>query len=200
METDDRAPCFKYPYNIQIKYTGYIDSNLSKNSPECHKEFDEMVQRKFHEYEVVFTDASKDRWTQRCGIGIYNKSRDVSMFARCSDLTSICTAEIQAIRYALTTLSENAKKSLIVSDSKSALQSIVRSGICYWNSKTVLETKKELEILEQRNILVQLIWVPSHSGIRGNEEADRLALKGRNVNNRIDERVHCTEIFKKIKD
>ncbi|KAJ8977196.1 hypothetical protein NQ317_009430 [Molorchus minor] len=44
-------------------------------------------------------------------------------------------------------------------------------------SRLVLECKKTLNDLASRNKVI-LTWVPGHSGVRGNEEADRLAREG----------------------
>ncbi|KAJ8968475.1 hypothetical protein NQ317_013970 [Molorchus minor] len=44
-------------------------------------------------------------------------------------------------------------------------------------SRLVLECRKTLNDLASRNKVI-LTWVPGHSGVRGNEEADRLAREG----------------------
>ena len=41
-------------------------------------------------------------------------------------------------------------------------------------SRIVLECKNVLEELIHRGNTVKLVWVPGHSGIQGNDEADRL--------------------------
>ncbi len=66
------------------------------------------------------------------------------------------------------------KKVLILSDSRSVLQALARGG-----SKNRLGS--QLAILElihsilNKNIDLSLMWVPSHSGIRGNDIADSVA-------------------------
>ncbi|KAJ8972490.1 hypothetical protein NQ317_010307 [Molorchus minor] len=56
-------------------------------------------------------------------------------------------------------------------DSRAALLAIESSKV---KSRLVLECKKTLNDLASRNKVI-LTWVPGNSGVRGNEEADRLA-------------------------
>ncbi|KAJ8971488.1 hypothetical protein NQ317_004598 [Molorchus minor] len=62
----------------------------------------------------------------------------------------------------------------IFSDSWAALLAIESSKV---KSRLVLECKKTLNDLASRNKVI-LTWVPGHSGVQGNEEADRLAREG----------------------
>ncbi|KAI2663026.1 Gag-Pol polyprotein [Labeo rohita] len=63
-------------------------------------------------------------------------------------------------------------KSLICSDSSSAL-------LCLDAQQSETRQDIALEILQlllhQANKIVQFLWVPAHTGVAGNEEADRLA-------------------------
>ncbi|KAJ8964706.1 hypothetical protein NQ317_016622 [Molorchus minor] len=62
----------------------------------------------------------------------------------------------------------------ICSDSRAASLAIESSKV---KSRLVLECKKTLNDLASRNKVI-LTWVPGHSGVRRNEEADRLAGEG----------------------
>jgi ribonuclease HI len=62
----------------------------------------------------------------------------------------------------------------ILSDSQAALKALVKHQI---NSKLVWNCHQTLIKLAKHN-MVQLIWVPGHEGIAGNETADQLAKTG----------------------
>ncbi|KAJ8910510.1 hypothetical protein NQ315_002452 [Exocentrus adspersus] len=77
-------------------------------------------------------------------------------------------------------VSENLKRGYsnqhiqICTDSQAALHALKSPRI---TSQVVLECTNSLAALGQRN-KVRLVWVPGHSGVAGNEEADVLARKG----------------------
>ncbi|KAJ8912799.1 hypothetical protein NQ315_002557 [Exocentrus adspersus] len=62
----------------------------------------------------------------------------------------------------------------ICTDSQAAFHALKSQRI---TSQVVLECTNSLAALGQRN-KVRLVWVPGHSGVAGNEEADVLARKG----------------------
>ncbi|KAJ8911720.1 hypothetical protein NQ315_013182 [Exocentrus adspersus] len=80
----------------------------------------------------------------------------------------------------LACLSENLKRGYsnqhiqICTDSQAALHALKSPRI---TSQVVLECTNSLAKLGQRN-KVRLVWVPGHSGMAGDEEADVLARKG----------------------
>ncbi|KAJ8912719.1 hypothetical protein NQ315_012273 [Exocentrus adspersus] len=91
--------------------------------------------------------------------------------------TSVFQAEVFAISACV---SENLKRGYsnqhiqICTDSQVALHALKSQSI---TSQVVLECTNSLAALGQRN-KVRLVWVPGHSGVAGNEEADVLARKG----------------------
>jgi hypothetical protein len=66
-------------------------------------------------------------------------------------------------------------KTVILSDSKAAIQSIVSKQE---RDAETLKCKRLLVWLHNRNEHVTLQWVPAHCNIYGNEEAHRLAKEG----------------------
>jgi ribonuclease HI len=84
--------------------------------------------------------------------------------------------KIKAIREALVKIKEmQIPKTVILSDSKAAIQSIVSKEE---RDTETLECKRLLVWLHNRNEHVTLQWVPAHCNIHGNGEADRLAKEG----------------------
>ena len=67
----------------------------------------------------------------------------------------------------------------IFSDSQSTLAALdARQSSC----RTVRDTIKALNKLAQLCLTVRLVWIPSHTGIPGNERADSLAKLGTTAN------------------
>lgn len=57
----------------------------------------------------------------------------------------------------------------------SCLKSIISNPFNSKLSPLVFQIKSHIHLLYQSNHLIQLIWIPSHVVIHGNEMADRLA-------------------------
>lgn len=122
-----------------------------------------------------FTDGSKK--DNRTAIGVFNPVKNKLLSKRTSDHSNIMQSELKAIEEcAKLCMTENYfnKKILIISDSRSALCALNKAII---ESTTVSECVEVLNTLAENNELT-LAWCPSHSGILGNEEADRLANEG----------------------
>ncbi len=114
----------------------------------------------------IYTDASKKGG--RIGVAVNVPKLLVKKKASISDQLSVYTGELMAILLAVQVIKERKiQNAVICSDSYSAIVSID-------NQKS--ESRPDLIMeLKQSRIEVQFMWVPAHVGIKGNEEADKLA-------------------------
>ncbi|XP_062703669.1 uncharacterized protein LOC134286112 [Aedes albopictus] len=134
------------------------------NSTAMRSHVTKLLAGKYRYHQLVYTDGSKA--SNRTGFGVagYN----TSYFFRLPDQCSVFSAEAAAIRFAITTIT--GCPTCIISDSASVLTTINSSSSRHpWIQAIQANCPPETAFL----------WVPSHCGIRGNNEADRLAATGR---------------------
>lgn len=85
---------------------------------------------------------------------------------------SIYTAELSAILYGLKYINEiEPPKCLIITDSLSAVMGMKQ---IYPSHPILIYIKAEIHTIAQKGITLGVLWVPSHTGIEGNEKADIL--------------------------
>ena len=134
------------------------------------KKFSEVISR-YNNYKLIYTDASKSE----IGVGAAIVSMNYNQLIKLPDHSSIYTGEITAIREALRYANElEDQQIMIVSDSLSALESLKR---LYPVNEILKQIKKQLNHLNNLGKTIKFLWVPSHCGIEGNEEADDAAVK-----------------------
>ncbi|XP_050498279.1 uncharacterized protein LOC126879253 isoform X1 [Diabrotica virgifera virgifera] len=75
----------------------------------------------------------------------------------------------------------NFTKCLICSDSKSALEKITRSSYKAAIDSQTLQLKQKLCEFDEQHREIKFAWIPSHTGIIGNDRADHLANLGRKL-------------------
>ena len=122
----------------------------------------------------LYTDGSKQ--DEGVGCGFYIPATKIEKSYKLPNDCSIFQAEIAAILMSVKHLIGNAEneKINIYIDSQAAIKALEKLT---YNSKIVLECRKKLDILSEKNEIT-LIWVPGHQNIDGNEKADELAKNG----------------------
>lgn len=125
--------------------------------------------------EVWFTDGSGQN--SRFGAGIYGPEREHRESISLGKLSTVFQVEVMTILMCaeiLTTVRESKKNIIICSDSRAAIEALIKP---YTESTLVWEGMQALTRLG-RNKNIILSWIPGHQGIHGNEVADVLARKG----------------------
>ena len=132
----------------------------------------------------IFTDGSKDPTKANAGAGIVifdNGIAKSNAKIKLDSRSSIFTCELIAIREALTWLCKQKisnKKIELYTDSLSALQALKRAKNPQRQEMINQIYRLNTTLNRELNSNINLIWIPSHVGIEGNDIADRLAKIG----------------------
>jgi ribonuclease HI len=152
-------------------YMQKLDKN--NNDQIIQSEFLEMQQNYFQHQMPLFTDGSK--MGEKTGCGIVTPNQTVKI--RLPDHTSIYTAELYAILYALTwsTTQEqnrNDEDIAVYTDSLSSIQALEN---IYSSRHPLITLIKDKLNDPNRTNNIAIVWTPGHRGIHGNELADEAA-------------------------
>lgn len=124
----------------------------------------------------VFSDGAKGKNNGRSSASYFVPSLDIEFGVRLSNDCSIISAELYGIFSALKfVLSSNLKSFIVLSDSKLSLECIKDVFHTKSPHPLVLKVKNLLFEILSKNKEINFVWIPSHSGISGNLEADRIA-------------------------
>ncbi|XP_052745706.1 RNA-directed DNA polymerase from mobile element jockey isoform X4 [Bicyclus anynana] len=126
------------------------DLGLIKEAPDTNTKFQEIVHQNWSNYLFIYTDASKLSPESYVGAACWVPKYKIVLQFKCPPETSVFTGEAVALLEAiLFARSHNIKQTVIFTDSLSCLYSIRENPF--------------------------RTWIPSHSGISGNESADSCA-------------------------
>ena len=177
-----------HPWNFKRITCLHIFNDFNKsNTPlKVLQSFFAAHRQNYSNYIDIYTDGSKAGNLVGCGIVCQNNI----LSYRLPSLFSVFSAEFQAIEIALKFISSHSHKHFIIySDSKSALDSL-ESGSCSPTFISVLNLYHEL-VKKGYNVL--FCWIPGHTGIKGNEQADTAAKQASNP-------LNCTIPYSDLKN
>ncbi|XP_011869533.1 PREDICTED: uncharacterized protein LOC105562949, partial [Vollenhovia emeryi] len=139
--------------------------------------FEELSAEYRAEALTFYTDGSKSETGAMVGVGIFSPEIDIGISKGIPREASIFTAEAWAIMTAFDIARERGGRFgriTIFSDSKSVLE-----AVCSFNpfpaNFIISKIREQVYLFKSSGIAVNLIWVPAHRGIPGNEMADALA-------------------------
>lgn len=161
MPSDKINPVFKFNKNYKIHFPSR-EEWLNGVLPPKHGT-------------VWYTDGSLIE--ESAGAGLYNANPLIEVSIPLGNHSSIFLAEVRAILECVHVnmdQNKNGEEIFICVDSQAALKAL---SSFKFDSALTAETSELLNKLAQRN-RVELLWVPSHSGIEGNEKVDALAKIG----------------------
>ncbi|XP_050672397.1 uncharacterized protein LOC126970503 isoform X1 [Leptidea sinapis] len=172
-----KLPLFSMPFNaLTFQPLIILDLGINKFIIEANKTFSHVMHSDFQNWHKIFTDASKIHMSP-VGVAVWIPSTRIVLSYSCPTVTSVFTGEAIAILEAILFIkSHGLNNSIILSDSKSCLQSILSNP---FRSKSrfpiILKIRKNLKECYDLNINIVLAWIPGHAGIIGNENADACA-------------------------
>lgn len=170
--------------------------NLYETNLLKHDVMKELIE-KYADWVVIYTDGSMSRNGRGASFCVRSKHNAIGCF-KVTGNVCVMSLELVAISEALSYIKTiNDTKIVICSDSKSALCHIARCASGRRGTPIAYDILSKLEELTERGVDLRLQWVPSHIGIRGNEEADRLAKIGSTEGQEIYVRPYYSEILTK---
>ena len=184
------TPWNKIRHKFDVTLTKFDKHNTSKEvlKTEFNKKINKLIEDMYDPY---YTDGSKTDDGYGCAV---IEEGNVHKY-KCHDFCSVYTTELIAISKAIEIADRKRKSKIVIcTDSLSAVNGIQDT-----------ETKHPLimeiqDKLKRTNMMIILMWIPSHVGIIGNEKAD---LEAKHATKEVlddQHRIISTDIYRNIKE
>lgn len=199
LEKNDKISCYEISIENQIFPIKTYITNKNKDETTLAKEIYAEIQEKYPNYVKIYTDGSLNKDNGKAGFGIYIPSINYKFSSRVHKFMQICSIEIIAIQKGIKTCMEKEiDRAIILTDSKAAIQKLKRTK--YGEQNHIVNTTKNiLGEANQKGKKIIIAWIPGHSGIEGNETADKLAKIGSLLNIPININIDKEDIYPEVK-
>lgn len=138
--------------------------------------FQELVCSRYESFEIIYTDGSKKESSTSASFCQIKLEKCVEKKYKLNDNISVFTAECFAIGASLDYMGKMPIHNLcIVTDSLSAIKALKNAKNSFKTHHMVAHLCEKINRMSSNGIRVELVWVPSHCGVMGNERADKLA-------------------------
>jgi ribonuclease HI len=173
--------CYKYPppYNPPICKTIWFPLN-KKQASECRARtantFNSLILLIPNNSIKAFADGSKTTTTNNTAFAVYIPELEYELTETLTEGTSIFSAEVYAIYQTLKFIYQmevHPPGVTVFSDFSTAIKTIASNT--HTDNDTVATHRELIARLKSSGTLTTLARIPSHTGIEGNETADRLA-------------------------
>ncbi|XP_051159291.1 uncharacterized protein LOC127280379 [Leptopilina boulardi] len=178
IRSKDIDPYFEFLFEDHL-FTPKIVLNWGKSlqdSSSASNLFKDLVNYNFHNHTLFFTDGSKSETDRVAGCASVCPSLNLSFKFKIQNHASVFSLEAFAILFTLDhIINSNLSNTVIFTDSLSVLNNLASKNIYRIKSYIILTIRNRLNVLSKLNRPVTLVWIPGHTGIDGNEEADKAA-------------------------
>ncbi|CAH2090162.1 unnamed protein product [Euphydryas editha] len=168
-------PLFAVPFHALVFRPNVITYfGINKEDPGANVRFKKLLNEQFPGWRTMFTEASKLSADNPVGSAVWVPDMKLTLSFKCSPRISVFSGETIAIYEAVSLVeSHNLNKTIIFTDSRSCLEDILKFPLRSRDVHPInLKTRELLFKCHSAGIEVALAWIPGHSGISGNEQAD----------------------------
>ena len=168
----DLLPCYEVDYEDLLKEikTHYLKIDTS---PHTNQIFQYEIEKRWPNYEFIFTDGSKKE--HKTGCAFYHLNIKKGEKFKMPKSASIYTAELFAVQKAMEYANTLEKTNFVIfTDSKSLVDKL-KSATYNKMDHIQAEILTLYSILSSNNKHLEIVWIKGHSGIKPNEIVDQLA-------------------------
>jgi ribonuclease HI len=177
-------PLFLAEYDALVFSPSIIlNFGIDKHFPGANENFNLIMSKDWKDWLQVFTDASKLSEESNVGAAVWIPRYKIILNFKCPPATSIFTGEAIALFEAVSYIeSHRISKTIILSDSRSCLEDLAKFPLRSKDNFPVsLKIREILYRCHRTGLQIVLAWIPSHSGVEGNEMADSCAREAADV-------------------